>query len=173
MNPTIGAASGVRATSWSAARRDRIPNATLKLKMYAAYVQNTCRVSGRSAASSARHPSARGIARLVSAMASWPTPATRSSISSTAVTILDAMATPWSATDRGLLFGRMYEDPAIELAAFPPGGRIFTIASAGCTAFALACRGESVTAVDLNAAQIAYVRARLAGSPPRRGLIDR
>ena len=30
-----------------------------------------------------------------------------------------------------LLFGRMYEDAAIELGAFRPGGRVFCIASAG------------------------------------------
>ena len=32
-----------------------------------------------------------------------------------------------------ILFGRMYEDAAIERAAFRPGGRVFCIASAGCT----------------------------------------
>ena len=35
---------------------------------------------------------------------------------------------------RKLLFGCMYEDAEIELRAFQPGGRIFCIASAGCTA---------------------------------------
>jgi S-adenosylmethionine:diacylglycerol 3-amino-3-carboxypropyl transferase len=66
----------------------------------------------------------------------------------------------------------MYEDSAVELTAFPPSGRIFCIASAGCTAFDLAARGHDVTAVDVNPAQIAYVRRRLEGGPPERGKID-
>ena len=37
-----------------------------------------------------------------------------------------------------LLFGRMYEDVAIEREAFLPGSRVFSIASSGCTAMALA-----------------------------------
>src|SRR5687768_12321771 len=57
-----------------------------------------------------------------------------------------------------LLFGRMYEDSAVELGAFEPGGRVFCIASAGCTAFDLAGRGDDVTAVDINPAQVEYVR---------------
>jgi S-adenosylmethionine:diacylglycerol 3-amino-3-carboxypropyl transferase len=72
-----------------------------------------------------------------------------------------------------LLFGQMYEDSAIELEAFEPGRRVFCIASAGCTAFALAARGDDVTAVDVNPAQIEYVRARVDGGPPRRGKADR
>ncbi len=38
------------------------------------------------------------------------------------------------AGSRKLLFGCMYEDAEIELRAFQPGGRIFCVASAGCTA---------------------------------------
>src|SRR5215204_6846121 len=72
-----------------------------------------------------------------------------------------------------LLFGRMYEDSAVELRAFQPGGRVFCIASAGCTAFDLAARGDDVTAVDINPAQVAYVRRRLAGEAIERGRIDR
>jgi S-adenosylmethionine:diacylglycerol 3-amino-3-carboxypropyl transferase len=72
-----------------------------------------------------------------------------------------------------LLFGQMYEDSAVELEAFEPGGRIFCIASAGCTSFDLAARGDEVTAVDINPAQIAYVRQRLAGGALERGRIDR
>lgn len=72
-----------------------------------------------------------------------------------------------------LLFGYMNEDWRIETAVFPPGGRIFCIASAGCTALALAARGFRVTAVDINPAQVAYARARAAGAPPRQGVIDR
>ncbi|HXJ82209.1 MAG TPA: DUF3419 family protein, partial [Candidatus Methylomirabilis sp.] len=59
-----------------------------------------------------------------------------------------------------ILFGRMYEDSAIELGAFRPGARVFCIASAGCTAIALSQRHE-VIAVDINPAQIAYTRRRL------------
>jgi S-adenosylmethionine:diacylglycerol 3-amino-3-carboxypropyl transferase len=72
-----------------------------------------------------------------------------------------------------VLFGRMYEDSEIELAVFPPRARVFTVASAGCTAFALAARGYSVTAVDVNPAQAAYVRSRLAGGPVLRGSAER
>lgn len=67
----------------------------------------------------------------------------------------------------------MYEDSALELDAFQPGGRVFCIASAGCTAFALATRGDDVTAVDVNPAQIEYVRRRLRGEPPVRGTVER
>ena len=67
----------------------------------------------------------------------------------------------------------MYEDSAVELEAFEPGGRIFSIASAGCTSFDLAARGDDVTAVDINPAQVAYVRRRLAGEATERGRIDR
>jgi S-adenosylmethionine:diacylglycerol 3-amino-3-carboxypropyl transferase len=89
-------------------------------------------------------------------------------------------ATPWrrGRVDRRsgpaeLLFGRMYEDSAVELEAFQPGGRVFCIASAGCTAFTLAARGDDVTAVDVNPVQIDYVRARLRGEPARQGKVDR
>lgn len=67
-----------------------------------------------------------------------------------------------------ILFGRMYEDPAIELAAFRPGARVFCIASAGCTAMQLATRHD-VVAIDINPAQLEYAAARLAGQPARRG----
>lgn len=68
-----------------------------------------------------------------------------------------------------LLFGRMVEDWRVEAAVFPPRGRVFCIASAGCTALALARRGLEVTAVDLNPVQADYVRARAAGAPARAG----
>ena len=79
--------------------------------------------------------------------------------------------------DRGtrgeeVLFGRMYEDSSIELAAFRPGGRIFCIASAGCTAFRLAPH-HGVVAVDVNPAQLAYAERRLAGAPMVRGTAER
>lgn len=72
-----------------------------------------------------------------------------------------------------LLFGQMYEDPAIETALFPPGGHIFCIASAGCTALALADRGCRVTAVDINPAQVEYLRGRLHGEGLQEGEVER
>jgi S-adenosylmethionine:diacylglycerol 3-amino-3-carboxypropyl transferase len=66
----------------------------------------------------------------------------------------------------------MYEDPAIELRAFPPGARVFCIASAGDMALELA-RGHRVTAVDINPVQLSYARARLSGAPAERGTAER
>jgi hypothetical protein len=66
----------------------------------------------------------------------------------------------------------MHEDWMIEAEALPERGRIFCIASAGCTAFALASRGASVTAVDANPAQIEYVQSRLEGAEPRAGAVE-
>lgn len=71
-----------------------------------------------------------------------------------------------------LLFGRMYEDASIELGAFAPGGRIFCIASAGCTAMKLAPRHE-VVAVDINPVQLAYAARRFAGVRGVRGSAER
>jgi S-adenosylmethionine:diacylglycerol 3-amino-3-carboxypropyl transferase len=67
----------------------------------------------------------------------------------------------------------MHEDWTIEAAVFPPKARVFCIASAGCTALALASRGDDVTAVDINPAQVDYVRSRMAGSPRQSGAADR
>lgn len=90
-----------------------------------------------------------------------------------------APATPWEHgrfdARRGpkrLLFGRMYEDSAIEDDAFPTGRPVFCIASAGCTAIRLAARHD-VTAVDINPVQLAYAEARAAGAPMRRGFAER
>lgn len=87
-------------------------------------------------------------------------------------------ATPWEHgrldARRGpkrVLFGRMYEDPAIEAAAFAPGCPVFCIASAGCTAIRLAARHE-VTAIDINPVQLAYAEARASGAPMRRGTAE-
>jgi S-adenosylmethionine:diacylglycerol 3-amino-3-carboxypropyl transferase len=66
----------------------------------------------------------------------------------------------------------MYEDDSIELAAFPPRGRIFCIASGGCTAMKLSAYHE-VVAVDLNPVQVHYVRRRLAGAERERGIAER
>lgn len=70
-----------------------------------------------------------------------------------------------------VLFGRMYEDPAIEHDAFRSGGRVFCIASAGCTAMSLAPRHE-IVAVDINPAQLAYAAQRIAGGPMRYGTAE-
>jgi S-adenosylmethionine:diacylglycerol 3-amino-3-carboxypropyl transferase len=71
-----------------------------------------------------------------------------------------------------VLFGRMYEDASIEQRAFPPGGRVLCIASAGCTALTLAPRHE-VVAVDINPVQLAYAERRFAGEPAIRGVAER
>ena len=71
-----------------------------------------------------------------------------------------------------LLFGRMHEDVSIELGAFRPGGRIFCIASAGCTAMELSRRHE-VVAADINPVQVDYARRRFLGEPASRGAAER
>ena len=71
-----------------------------------------------------------------------------------------------------LLFGRMYEDAAIECEAFRPSGRIFCIASAGCTSMALA-RRHDVVAVDINPVQLAYAERRIFGGAPVQGTVER
>jgi S-adenosylmethionine:diacylglycerol 3-amino-3-carboxypropyl transferase len=86
--------------------------------------------------------------------------------------------TPWQAGSfrrraPELLFGAMYEDPAIELEAFAPFSRVFCIAGAGCTARALSAAGHDVTAVDINPSQILYAQARAAGAPMREGAAER
>jgi S-adenosylmethionine:diacylglycerol 3-amino-3-carboxypropyl transferase len=93
---------------------------------------------------------------------------------------MNAPATPWQRgrldARRGaprLLFGQMYEDWTVEAEVLPATGRVFCIGSAGCTSMALAARGLSVTAVDINPAQVDYVRARLDGAPVRAGTADR
>jgi S-adenosylmethionine:diacylglycerol 3-amino-3-carboxypropyl transferase len=66
----------------------------------------------------------------------------------------------------------MYEDASIELDAFRPGGRVFCIASAGCTAMKLAPQHE-VVAVDINPVQLAYAQRRFDGDPGFRGRAER
>ena len=73
---------------------------------------------------------------------------------------------------RKLLFGCMYEDAEIELRVFQAGGRIFCIASAGCTALKLAAH-HAVIAVDINPVQLAYVQQRLGGRAVQRGSAER
>lgn len=67
----------------------------------------------------------------------------------------------------------MHEDPAIEIEFFAPFSRVFCIASAGCTARALAAAGHDVTAVDINPQQILYAQARAAGAPMQEGAAER
>jgi S-adenosylmethionine:diacylglycerol 3-amino-3-carboxypropyl transferase len=71
-----------------------------------------------------------------------------------------------------LLFGRMHEDASIELGAFLPGGRVFCVASAGCTAMALSPRHD-VVAADINPIQIAYARRRFLGESGAFGAAER
>jgi len=71
-----------------------------------------------------------------------------------------------------ILFGRMYEDADVECRAFRPGSRVFCIASAGCTAIALAERHD-VVAVDINPVQLAYAERRIAGEPCVGGVAER
>lgn len=71
-----------------------------------------------------------------------------------------------------VLFGRMYEDASVELGVFRPGGRVFCVASAGCTAMKLAPLHE-VVAVDINPVQLAYARGRFAGDMGFSGTAER
>ncbi|MCC7383395.1 MAG: DUF3419 domain-containing protein [Deltaproteobacteria bacterium] len=71
-----------------------------------------------------------------------------------------------------VLFGRMYEDVAIERAAFRAGGRVFSIASAGCTALGL-CVDHDVVACDINPAQLAYAERRIATGTTEVGTAER
>jgi hypothetical protein len=87
--------------------------------------------------------------------------------------------TPWEAGrfdakagSKRILFGRMYEDAAIEQAAFARAERVFCIASAGCMALALAPRHQ-VTAVDINPVQLAYAQQRANGGPTQVGAAER
>jgi hypothetical protein len=71
-----------------------------------------------------------------------------------------------------VLFGRMYEDASIEVEAFRPGGRVFCIASAGCTAMMLA-PSHDVVAVDINPVQLAYAEQRFSGERGCHGTAER
>ncbi len=78
--------------------------------------------------------------------------------------------TMWRLGSR-VLFGQMYEDVEIEIRTFRPGSRVFAIASAGDSAIALS-RSHTVTAVDINPAQLLYAQARAAGGPAKRGIVE-
>ncbi len=71
-----------------------------------------------------------------------------------------------------LLFGRMYEDAEIERGAFRSGGRVFCIASAGCTAMRL-CDRHEVVACDINPVQLAYAERRVRGAGAEVGDAER
>ena len=86
--------------------------------------------------------------------------------------------TPWQAGrfnavpgKQRLLFGRMFEDVSIELEAFRGKGRVFSIASAGCTAIALSAEHD-VVACDINPVQLAYAERRLQGGVIEEGDAD-
>ena len=76
------------------------------------------------------------------------------------------------AGSRKLLFGCMYEDAEIELRAFRPHGRIFCVASAGCTAMKLSA-SHRVVAVDINPVQLAYTQTRITGGSIQHGSAER
>lgn len=90
---------------------------------------------------------------------------------------LETEPTPWRRgpfrEQRGLTFGSMYEDPAIELRAFNPRSRVFCIAAAGCTASTLAAAGHKVIAVDINPLQLAYAKSRATGGSLQMGRVER
>lgn len=91
---------------------------------------------------------------------------------------MSTASTPWQSGRLGpgsgqrLLFGQMFEDPALELDAFRHRDRIFCIASAGDIALALAPHHD-VVACDINAMQLAYAQRRLLGAPRETGDADR
>jgi hypothetical protein len=91
---------------------------------------------------------------------------------STAATIWERGRLDTRVGPRQALFGRMYEDPSIELEAFRPGSRVLCIASAGCTAMKLAPQHDAV-AVDINPVQLAYAERRFDGDPGVRGRAER
>jgi S-adenosylmethionine:diacylglycerol 3-amino-3-carboxypropyl transferase len=90
-----------------------------------------------------------------------------------------SLETQWQAGRLGrargphrLLFGQMHEDARIEREAFQGRGRVFCIASAGCTAAQLADYHE-VVACDLNPVQLAYAERRIHGAAPEIGDAER
>jgi S-adenosylmethionine:diacylglycerol 3-amino-3-carboxypropyl transferase len=88
-------------------------------------------------------------------------------------------ASPWTAGRLGtrgrprLLFGAMYEDSALDAEILRSCRRVFAIGAAGDTAMRLVGGARRVTAVDVNPAQVAYLRDRMRGAQRRRGAADR
>ncbi len=71
-----------------------------------------------------------------------------------------------------LLFGHLHEDAEIERQAFQGNGRVFCIASAGCTAARLADEHE-IVACDINPVQLAYAERRARGAAAEVGDAER
>jgi len=93
--------------------------------------------------------------------------------------VIVSLETQWHAGRLGtaigshrLLFGHMYEDAEIEREAFRSGGRVFCIASAGCTAMQL-CDRHEVVACDINPVQLAYAERRIRGAAAEVGDAER
>lgn len=92
---------------------------------------------------------------------------------------MTGVASPWSAGGfRGLigpqlLFGAMYEDVTIERRVLAGCTRVFAIGASGDTALSLGSPERNVVAVDINPAQVAYLRDRLHGAARRSGAADR
>jgi len=88
-------------------------------------------------------------------------------------------ASPWTAGRLGtrgrprLLFGATYEDAALDAEILRSCRRVFAIGAAGDTAMRLAGDARRVTAVDVNPAQVAYLRDRMRGGQRRRGAAER
>lgn len=72
-----------------------------------------------------------------------------------------------------MLFGVTYEDVEVDAQAMGGGGRLFAIAGAGDTLVRLSGPGRSVVAVDVNGAQVRYVRRRVEGCGREVGVADR
>jgi S-adenosylmethionine:diacylglycerol 3-amino-3-carboxypropyl transferase len=90
-----------------------------------------------------------------------------------------SLETPWGAgrlrSTNGaqrLLFGQMHEDAEVERVAFQGRGRVFCIASAGCTAMRL-CEQHEIVACDINPVQLAYAERRMRGAPADIGDAER
>lgn len=92
---------------------------------------------------------------------------------------MTADASPWSGGRLGhrgaarLLFGATYEDASIEAEAFGGCTELFAVGASGDTALTLAASDRRVVAVDINPAQVAYLRDRLHGAPRRPGAAER
>lgn len=90
-----------------------------------------------------------------------------------------ASGSPWTAGrfagegEQRLLFGVTFEDVDVDAQVLGGGGRVFTIAGAGDTLVRLSRPGRSVVAVDVNGAQVRYVRRRVQGCGREVGVADR
>lgn len=90
-----------------------------------------------------------------------------------------ASGSPWTAGrlagagEHRLLFGVTYEDVEVDAQALDGGGRVFAITGAGDTVVRLSRPGRSVVAVDVNGAQVRYVRRRVQSCGRKVGIADR